>query len=164
MTDTDIAKRIAELPPEKRALLFQQLQKQKEKEPAAEPQRIPRQPRESETYPLSFAQQRLWFLNNFEPESPEYNIPQAFRIEGDLDPAVMQRALREVVRRHETLRTTFRSIEGTPAQVIAQVVDMEVPYADARPRVSDPSRRLGGGPAPGRGRRPASPSTSPSGR
>jgi hypothetical protein len=135
MTDTELAKRIAELPLEKRALLFQQLQKQKEQEQAAEPLRIPRLPRESETYPLSFAQQRLWFLNNFEPESPEYNIPHAFRIEGDLDREVMQRALREVVRRHETLRTTFRSVEGEPAQVIAQVVDMEVPYADARERV-----------------------------
>jgi amino acid adenylation domain-containing protein/non-ribosomal peptide synthase protein (TIGR01720 family) len=143
MTDTDIAKRIAELPLEKRALLFQQLQKQKEREQGAEPQSIPRQPRESETYPLSFAQQRLWFLNNFEPESPEYNIPQAFRIEGDLDPEVMQRALREVVRRHETLRTTFRSVEGEPAQVIAQVVDMEVPYMDVRPRVSDPADAWG---------------------
>ena len=139
MTDTEIAKRIAELPLEKRALLFQQLQKQKEKEPAAEPQRIPRQTRDRETYPLSYAQQRLWFLNNFEPESPEYNIPQAFRIEGDLNPEVMQAALREVVRRHEALRTTFRSVEGEPAQVVAQVVDMEVPYADARMRVSDPA-------------------------
>ncbi len=137
MTDTDIAKRIAELPLEKRALLFQQLQKQreKEKEQAEETLRIPKLPRESETYPLSFAQQRLWFLNQFEPESPEYNIPQAFRIEGDLDREVMQHALREVVRRHETLRTTFRSIEGEPAQVIAQVVDMEVPFVDTRERV-----------------------------
>src|SRR5215212_2014057 len=137
MTETDIAKRIAELPLEKRALLFQQLQKQreKEKEQAEETLRIPRLPRESETYPLSFAQQRLWFLNQFEPESPEYNIPQAFRIEGDLDREVMQHALREVVRRHETLRTTFRSVEGEPAQVIAQVVDMEVPFVDARERV-----------------------------
>src|SRR3954468_14715461 len=139
MTDTEIAKRIAELPLEKRALLFQQLQKQREKETAAEPQRIPRQARDRETYPLSFAQQRLWFLNNFEPESPEYNIPQAFRIEGDLDPEVMQRALREVARRHEALRTTFRSIEGEPAQVVAQVVDMEVPFTDARARVSEPA-------------------------
>ena len=135
MTDTEIAKRIAELPLEKRALLFQQLQKQREQEQVAEPQRIPSQARESETYPLSFAQQRLWFLNNFEPESPEYNVPQAFRIEGDLDREVMQHALREVVRRHEALRTTFRSVEGEPAQVIAQVVDMEVPFVDARERV-----------------------------
>jgi amino acid adenylation domain-containing protein/non-ribosomal peptide synthase protein (TIGR01720 family) len=138
MTETEIAKRIAELPLEKRALLFQQLQRQRQKEPGAETERIPRSARDRETYPLSFAQQRLWFLYNFEPESPEYNIPQAFRIAGDLDREVMQRALREVVRRHETLRTTFRSLEGEPAQVIAQVVDMEVPFIDARERVATP--------------------------
>src|SRR3954452_19708609 len=143
MTDTEIARRIAALPLEKRALLFQQLQKQREKETAAEPERIPHQLRDRETYPLSFAQQRLWFLSNFEPESPEYNIPQAFRIEGDLDREVMQRALREVVRRHETLRTTFRSIEGEPAQVIAQVIDMEVPLVDARERVKAPEEAWG---------------------
>src|SRR5215210_5751409 len=134
---TDVASRIAELPPEKRAMLFQQLQKQKER-PAESPG-ISRQSRARESFPLSFAQQRLWFLNNYEPESPEYNIPQAFRIDGDLDPEVMQRALREIVRRHESLRTTFRSEEGVPVQIIAQVVDMEVPYIDAQPRVSDPA-------------------------
>jgi amino acid adenylation domain-containing protein/non-ribosomal peptide synthase protein (TIGR01720 family) len=138
MTETEIAKRIADLPPEKRALLFQQLQKQKEKERPAEAPGIPRQERTAEHYPLSFAQQRLWFLYHFEPESPEYNIPQAFRIEGDLEPDVMQRALIELVRRHEALRTTFRSVEGEPAQVIAQVVDMEVPFLDVRPRVATP--------------------------
>ncbi len=132
---TDLASRIAELPPEKRAILFQQLQKQRER--ATEAPGIPRQSRARESFPLSFAQQRLWFLNNFEPESPEYNIPQAFRIEGDLDPELMQRALREVVRRHETLRTTFREVDGEPQQILAQVVDMEVPYLDARPRAAD---------------------------
>ena len=137
MTTADLASRIAELPPEKRAMLFQQLQKQKER--PTEAPGIPRQSRAQESFPLSFAQQRLWFLNNYEPESPEYNIPQAFRIEGDLDPEVMQRALREIVRRHETLRTTFRAIEGEPVQIIAQVVDMEVPYVDTRARVSDPA-------------------------
>ncbi len=137
MTAVDLNQRIAELPPEKRALLFQQLQKQKERPVAA--QGIARQSRAQESFPLSFAQQRLWFLNHFEPESPEYNIPQALRITGEMDPAVMQRALREVVRRHETLRTTFRSEEGTPAQVIAQVVDMEVPFLDVRERVANPA-------------------------
>ncbi len=135
MTTTDLASRIAELPPEKRAILFQQLQKQQER--PAEAPGIPRQSRAREFFPLSFAQQRLWFLNNFEPESPEYNIPQAFRIDGDLDPEVMQRALREVVRRHETLRTTFREVDGEPQQILAQVVDMEVPYLDARGRAAD---------------------------
>ncbi len=143
MTDTEIAKRLAELPLAKRALLFEQLQRQKERRQGVENERIPRQPRDREAYPLSFAQQRLWFLHNFEPESPEYNIPQALRIEGDLDAQVMQRALREVVRRHETLRTTFRSVEGTPAQVIAQVVDMEVPYLDVRSRVAAPGEAWG---------------------
>ncbi len=135
MTIADLESRIAELPPEKRAMLFQQLQKQRER--PAEPPGIPRQSRAKESFPLSFAQQRLWFLNNYEPESPEYNIPQAFRIEGELDPEVMQRALREIVRRHETLRTTFRSVEGEPEQIIAQVVDMEVPYLDVRGRAED---------------------------
>jgi amino acid adenylation domain-containing protein/non-ribosomal peptide synthase protein (TIGR01720 family) len=135
MMTTDLARRIAELPPERRAILFQQLQKQQER--PAESAAIPRQSRARESFPLSFAQQRLWFLNNFEPESPEYNIPQAFRIEGDLDPEVMQRALREIVRRHETLRTTFRSVEGAPEQILAQVIDMEVPFLDARKRATD---------------------------
>jgi amino acid adenylation domain-containing protein/non-ribosomal peptide synthase protein (TIGR01720 family) len=136
MTAPDLAKRLAELPPEKRAILFQQLQQQKER-PAAAPE-IPLQSRARESFPLSFAQQRLWFLYNFDPASPEYNIPQAFRIEGDLDPEVMQRSLREVVRRHETLRTTFRSVEGEPVQILAQVVDMEVPFLDVRGRAAAP--------------------------
>src|SRR5258708_1580470 len=152
MPESEMARRVAELPPAKRALLVQRLQQEREKERAAraaqghgegdegQGQPIRRRPRESETYPLSFAQQRLWFLHEFEPDSPEYNVPQAFRIAGDLDAELLQRALREVVRRHETLRTTFRSVEGVPAQVIAQVVDMEVPYADARARVADPAQ------------------------
>ncbi len=143
MRNAEIAKRIAELPVEQRALLIEELRQRRQEERAAAADRIPRQPRDRESHPLSFAQQRLWFLYNFEPESPEYNIPQAFGIEGELDPEVMQRALREVVRRHEALRTTFRSVEGTPAQVIAQVIDMEVPYVDARQRVPVPGAAWG---------------------
>ena len=146
MTDTETARRIGELPLEKRALLVERLRRERERQQAALAsldQAIPCQARDRESYPLSFAQQRLWFLNSFEPESPEYNIPQAFRIAGELAPEVMQHALREVVRRHETLRTTFRSLDGTPAQVIAQVVDMEVPVIDACARVADPAQAWG---------------------
>ena len=146
MRNAEIAKRLAELPVEQRALLVEELRQRRDREraaPADRADRIVRQPRDRESHPLSFAQQRLWFLYNFEPESPEYNIPQAFRIGGELDPAVMQRALREVVRRHESLRTTFRSEEGTPAQVIAQVIDMEVPFVDARQRVAGPGEAWG---------------------
>ncbi|HSG41190.1 MAG TPA: amino acid adenylation domain-containing protein, partial [Thermoanaerobaculia bacterium] len=68
--------------------------------------------------PLSFAQQRLWFIDQLEPGSPLYNIPAALRVEGSLDPEVLARCLGEIVRRHEALRTTFIASQGFPAQVI----------------------------------------------
>jgi amino acid adenylation domain-containing protein len=70
--------------------------------------------------PLSFAQQRLWFLDKLEPGSPFYNLPAALRIEGALDETALARCLDEIVRRHEVLRTNFDIVDGEPAQVIAQ--------------------------------------------
>jgi len=58
-------------------------------------------------FPASYAQQRLWFLDQLEPDSPFYNIPSAVRLEGDLDVDALTRSLDEIVWRHETLRTTF---------------------------------------------------------
>ncbi len=68
--------------------------------------------------PLSFAQQRLWFIDQLEPGSPLYNMPGALRIEGPLDGAVLARCLGEIARRHEALRTVFAAPEGSPVQVI----------------------------------------------
>ena len=68
--------------------------------------------------PLSFAQQRLWFIDQLEPGSPLYNVPAALRVEGPLDPQVLALCLGEVVRRHEALRTTFTASKGFPEQVI----------------------------------------------
>jgi amino acid adenylation domain-containing protein len=76
--------------------------------------------------PLSWTQQRLWFLNQFEPDSPAYNIPSFVRLKGYLDPEALERCLKEVVRRHEVLRTTFTSIDGEPAQVISPRVDFSL--------------------------------------
>jgi len=73
--------------------------------------------RESEL-PLSFAQQRLWFLHQLEPESAAYNVPRAVRIKGRLDSAALNQALKEIGRRHETLRTRFIARDGQPMQVI----------------------------------------------
>src|SRR6185295_4659572 len=71
------------------------------------------------TRPLSFAQQRLWYWEQLEPGTATYNLCSALRLEGDLDLAVFERSLNEVVRRHETLRTSFTAIDGQPVQVVA---------------------------------------------
>ena len=120
----DIAKRIAELSPEKRKLLLERLNR-----PAAlpiengkaAPENITRPRRDSHTLPLSFAQQRLWFLDQLEPGSAAYNIPLAFRIDGALDSAALQHAFDEIIQRHEILRTTFDTANEQPVQIIAPV-------------------------------------------
>ncbi|MEW5929291.1 MAG: AMP-binding protein, partial [Gemmatimonadota bacterium] len=68
--------------------------------------------------PLSFAQERLWFLDVLQPGTAAYNIPLALRISGGLDAAALERAFAEVVRRHEALRTVFASVDGRPVQVV----------------------------------------------
>ncbi len=80
--------------------------------------------------PLSFAQRRLWFLENLTPGLALYNIPSPLRIEGDLDPGVLARALTEVVRRHESLRTTFGADEGEPYQVVTPPGPVPLPAVD----------------------------------
>src|SRR5689334_22798818 len=72
----------------------------------------------SEVLPLSFAQQRLWFLDQMEPGTATYNIPIGIRLSGSLDVEALERSISEVVRRHETLRTRFVSVEGAARQVI----------------------------------------------
>ena len=68
--------------------------------------------------PLSFAQQRLWFLNRFEGGVATYNMPIAFRIDGDLDVAVLDSALDDVIARHESLRTVFPDLDGVAFQQV----------------------------------------------
>jgi amino acid adenylation domain-containing protein len=80
--------------------------------------------------PLSFAQERLWFIDRLEPGSTTYNIPISWPLEGALDAAVLERALGEVVRRHEALRTTFREVDGSPVQVIAPFGGFTLPVED----------------------------------
>jgi amino acid adenylation domain-containing protein len=80
--------------------------------------------------PLSFAQQRMWLLYQFESDQSLYNIPIAIRFTGMLQAVVLTRAVNEILRRHESLRTSFRAHRGTPFQVINPHEDIELPFRD----------------------------------
>jgi amino acid adenylation domain-containing protein len=86
-------------------------------------------PRDGERLALSFAQQRLWFLEQMRPDTAMFNIPDAVRLRGDLDVAALEAALAGIVARHESLRTVFPAVRGEPAPAILP------PYAPALPRV-----------------------------
>jgi amino acid adenylation domain-containing protein len=83
-------------------------------------QRITRQ-NAVDPIPLSFAQERLWFLDQLEPGNPAYNVVRAFRLTGRLDLTVLEACLDEIVHRQEALRTTFGIVDGQPLQIIAPV-------------------------------------------
>ncbi|HWW77567.1 MAG TPA: condensation domain-containing protein, partial [Pyrinomonadaceae bacterium] len=83
-----------------------------------------------EALPLSFAQQRLWFFDQLQPNSATYNMPFPMRLTGQLDLEALRRTLREIVRRHEALRTTFVSVDGEPVQVINPAWQVELPVVD----------------------------------
>ncbi len=76
--------------------------------------------------PLSYAQQRLWFMQQLEPDSSIYNVPMAVRLEGILDVAALRQSLAEIARRHEVLRTRFIAISGRPWQVIDEPGECEL--------------------------------------
>ena len=86
--------------------------------------------RETRTAPLSFAQQRLWFLDQYEPENILYNIPAAIRMKGTLNVAALERGLSEILKRHEALRTTFCIVDDRPVQVINEVQDFSLTVID----------------------------------
>ena len=129
---SNISKRIAELSPERRELLARLLKR--ERADVSRAVIMPR-PRGLKHLPLSFAQQRLWFLQQLRPDSPFYNIPDATYFDGPLDIVAVERGFGEIVRRHEALRTTFQTVYGEPVQVIAppQPVRLEVVDLTALP-------------------------------
>lgn len=84
-------------------------------------------------FKTSFAQERLWFLDQFAPGNPYYNIHVALPL-GEAAPDVVRRSLQEIVRRHEALRTTFVAIKGEPVQAVAPALDLAMPVVDLRGR------------------------------
>ncbi|MBV8455500.1 MAG: non-ribosomal peptide synthetase, partial [Acetobacteraceae bacterium] len=77
--------------------------------------------------PVSHAQRRLWFLDRLDPGNPAYHIPIAVRLRGRLNHSALQGALAEIVRRHDTLRTTFAVENGEPVQVVHEAMDFALP-------------------------------------
>jgi len=82
--------------------------------------------------PLSFAQQRLWFLDQLVPGNPFYNVPAAVRLTGQLDLMALKQAFNQIVHRHEALRTNFVKVDGQPTQIISANVNVFLPLVDLR--------------------------------
>lgn len=81
-------------------------------------------------FPTTYPQQQLWFLNQLSPDSPAYNIPFAYDINGDVSHEALGRAINEIIRRHETFRTTFAESETGPLQLISKKLEIEFPVVD----------------------------------
>jgi len=133
----DIKEPNSDLPPEKLRLLDQRL---KSSGNASTYETIPRQTG-SASVQLSFAQERMWVLNQLEQHSPVYNVPQVIRIRGSLDLSLLRQCLDTIIARHATLRTTVSTIDGQPVQVIAEQYHFDLAYSDLRAN-PDPAATL----------------------
>lgn len=110
---------------EKRLLLAKALSSAGHRRGTSIPRRNPVDP-----VPLSFAQQRIWFIQQLNPDNPQYNTPVGVSLKGPLNISILERTLSEIVRRHEALRTTFPIIDGQPAQVCLPPFDLRLPIRD----------------------------------
>src|SRR5205807_7283097 len=127
MSSTDLAYRRAKLSPAKQALLEELLRGKRS--PAVEAVTITRRPQPG-VAPLSFAQQRLWFVEQLAPGNPAYNIASALRLRGRLNIPVLERSLNEIIRRHDALRASFQAIDGRAVQVIAPALILTLSVVD----------------------------------
>src|SRR5438445_3110721 len=119
---TELA-RLRSMTPEQRALLLEALRRR-----AADSSISPRP--DSGPAPLSFSQQRMWFLDQWEPGAPTQNGARAIRLLGELDVTALQQALAAVVERHESLRTIYLAERGEPRQVALEHWSLPLPVVD----------------------------------
>lgn len=126
---SSVTDKIARLSPEKQMILEKLLKKQ-----GLDISRLPIavQPRDTNIFPLSFSQQRMWFLHQIDPENTAYNCSAAWRMTGELSLPALQKAATDLVQRHEVLRTTFITRNGQPFQVVASQADVALHALDLR--------------------------------
>jgi amino acid adenylation domain-containing protein len=122
---SDLLKQLEKLSPEKRALVLQKL-KQQQQTPHLKP--VSRQ----NPLPLSFAQQRLWFIDQLEGENGVYNVPFFWQISGILNINALEKAILEIIQRHEILRTSFSVVNESPIQVIHTQPELKIEVLDWR--------------------------------
>lgn len=125
-------KRTLELSTKKKELLQKLKQQQGLPQASSVIPLTPVSRQDGELFPLSFAQQRLWFLEQLNTNTPLYNVPLALRLAGKINLDVLYRALRAIVQRHEALRTAFVEKAGVPFQRITRVQDFPLPLIDLR--------------------------------
>ena len=125
---SNLAEQLEALSPKKREL-FQLLLEKKQKQNAAANLVITKRPHNG-AVPLSFAQQRLWFLDQWQPGTSLYNLPGGLRLLGQLDQTALEKSLNEILCRHEALRTTFPTINGQPVQRVTGVTPFVLPLID----------------------------------
>ncbi|MEH2026224.1 amino acid adenylation domain-containing protein [Nostoc sp.] len=122
---SDILKRLEALSPEKQELVLQKLKKQQQSSLLTPVSR-------EQPLPLSFAQQRLWFLDQLEGENCVYNVPFFWQINGFLNISALEQAITAIVQRHEVLRTTFSFVDESPIQVIHAHLQLTMQVLDWR--------------------------------
>ena len=128
---SDISKRIANLSPQKLARLQKKLKQKVGDRSSPDRQRLSARASGGPA-PLSFGQERLWFIDQLQPGSSAYNIPAIFPLFGPVSPDLLERCVAEIVRRHEILRTTFAVLDGRPAQIIHPARPVSLPVVDLR--------------------------------
>lgn len=124
-----ISKRLANLSPKKLALLDRKLRASARPSAAGV---IPPRSNRTDPAPLSFAQERLWFLDQFHPGNSAYNLPLTIPLNGSLNLTALTSALNEMVQRHEVLRTSFRIVDAKPLQVIEPQLEITPSVLDLR--------------------------------
>jgi amino acid adenylation domain-containing protein len=126
---TDLEKRLAALSPEQRKVLLRRLNREATPKDTEE-QTISPQARETNVFPLSFSQQRLWILDKMGPGNAAYNLPMAIRFRGTLHVTALEKCINEIVHRHETLRTSFTVVDGNPMQVVHPPLQLPLRVVD----------------------------------